>query len=66
MVDGSVGLQRADLIALEMCEEIRRPYVVGHTHRFFRNSNVVPIWLEKISDEEFYKTSAQKQSIWGN
>ncbi|KAM6978824.1 GTP-binding protein 8 [Tautogolabrus adspersus] len=28
LVDGSVGLQRADLIALEMCEEIRRPYVI--------------------------------------
>ncbi|KAG8000858.1 GTP-binding protein 8 [Nibea albiflora] len=28
LVDGSVGLQRADMIALEMCEEIRRPYVI--------------------------------------
>ncbi|XP_029314211.1 GTP-binding protein 8 [Cottoperca gobio] len=28
LVDGSVGLQDADLIALEMCEEIRRPYVI--------------------------------------
>ncbi|XP_029937511.1 GTP-binding protein 8 [Myripristis murdjan] len=28
LVDGSVGLQKADLIALEMCEEISRPYVV--------------------------------------
>ncbi|XP_018538599.1 GTP-binding protein 8 isoform X2 [Lates calcarifer] len=28
LVDGSVGLQKADLIALEMCEEIRRPYVM--------------------------------------
>ncbi|KAM3862177.1 GTP-binding protein 8 [Diretmus argenteus] len=28
LVDGSVGLQKADLIALEMCEEIKRPYVV--------------------------------------
>ncbi|XP_076023933.1 GTP-binding protein 8 [Genypterus blacodes] len=28
LVDGSVGLQRADLVALEMCEEMRRPYVV--------------------------------------
>uniref|UniRef100_A0A3Q3X332 GTP-binding protein 8 n=1 Tax=Mola mola TaxID=94237 RepID=A0A3Q3X332_MOLML len=28
LVDGSVGLQRADMIALEMCEETRRPYVV--------------------------------------
>ncbi|XP_074514370.1 GTP-binding protein 8 [Sebastes fasciatus] len=28
LVDGSVGLQKADLIALEMCEEIRRPYVI--------------------------------------
>ncbi|CAG11201.1 unnamed protein product, partial [Tetraodon nigroviridis] len=27
LVDGSVGLQKADLIALEMCEDIRRPYV---------------------------------------
>ncbi|KAF3842743.1 hypothetical protein F7725_001592 [Dissostichus mawsoni] len=27
LVDGSVGLQQADLIAMEMCEEIRRPYV---------------------------------------
>lgn len=32
LVDGSVGLQKADMIALEMCEEMRRPYVVGHTH----------------------------------
>ncbi|XP_067372959.1 GTP-binding protein 8 isoform X3 [Channa argus] len=28
LVDGSVGLQKADLIALEMCEEIRCPYVI--------------------------------------
>lgn len=28
LVDGSVGLQGADMVALEMCEEIRRPYVV--------------------------------------
>ncbi|XP_054471407.1 GTP-binding protein 8 [Anoplopoma fimbria] len=28
LVDGSVGLQKADMIALEMCEEIRRPYVM--------------------------------------
>ncbi|XP_071393055.1 GTP-binding protein 8 isoform X1 [Centroberyx affinis] len=28
LVDGSIGLQTADLIALEMCEEIRRPYVM--------------------------------------
>ncbi|KAM9850977.1 GTP-binding protein 8 isoform 1-T2 [Aulostomus maculatus] len=28
LVDGNVGLQKADLIALEMCEEIRTPYVV--------------------------------------
>ncbi|XP_032385270.1 GTP-binding protein 8 [Etheostoma spectabile] len=28
LVDGSVGVQKADLIALEMCEEIRRPYVM--------------------------------------
>ncbi|XP_075938020.1 GTP-binding protein 8 isoform X3 [Anarhichas minor] len=28
LVDGSVGLQKADMIALEMCEEMRRPYVL--------------------------------------
>ncbi|XP_020784634.1 GTP-binding protein 8 [Boleophthalmus pectinirostris] len=28
LVDGSVGLQPADRIALEMCEETRRPYVI--------------------------------------
>lgn len=28
LVDGSVGLQKADRIALEMCEETRRPYVI--------------------------------------
>ncbi|KAM8749697.1 GTP-binding protein 8 [Acanthopagrus schlegelii] len=28
LVDGSVGLQKADLIALEMCEETRCPYVL--------------------------------------
>ncbi|TNN56318.1 GTP-binding protein 8 [Liparis tanakae] len=28
LVDGSVGLQKADMIALEMCEEMRRPYVI--------------------------------------
>ncbi|XP_040057747.2 GTP-binding protein 8 [Gasterosteus aculeatus] len=28
LVDGSVGFQKADMIALEMCEEIRRPYVL--------------------------------------
>lgn len=28
LVDGSVGLQKADEIALEMCEEMRRPYVM--------------------------------------
>uniref|UniRef100_A0AAX7UV27 EngB-type G domain-containing protein n=1 Tax=Astatotilapia calliptera TaxID=8154 RepID=A0AAX7UV27_ASTCA len=29
LVDGSVGLQKADLIALEMCEETRCPYVLN-------------------------------------
>ncbi|XP_049904330.1 GTP-binding protein 8 [Epinephelus moara] len=28
LVDGSVGLQKADMIALEMCEETRCPYVM--------------------------------------
>ncbi|XP_019955193.1 GTP-binding protein 8 [Paralichthys olivaceus] len=28
LVDGSVGLQKADFIALEMCEDIKRPYVM--------------------------------------
>ncbi|KAM6985753.1 GTP-binding protein 8 [Aplochiton taeniatus] len=28
LVDGSVGLLKADMIALEMCEEFRRPYVI--------------------------------------
>lgn len=28
LVDGSIGIQKADLIALEMCEEMRRPYVI--------------------------------------
>ncbi|KAM7380926.1 hypothetical protein PAMP_004194 [Pampus punctatissimus] len=28
LVDGSVGLQTADMIALEMCEETNRPYVM--------------------------------------
>ncbi|XP_059199025.1 GTP-binding protein 8 [Centropristis striata] len=28
LVDGSVGVQKADLIALEMCEETRCPYVM--------------------------------------
>ncbi|KAJ8004545.1 hypothetical protein DPEC_G00137390 [Dallia pectoralis] len=28
LVDGNVGLQKADMVALEMCEEFRRPYVV--------------------------------------
>ncbi|XP_029968699.1 GTP-binding protein 8 [Salarias fasciatus] len=28
LVDGSVGLQKADMIALEMCEETRSPYAV--------------------------------------
>ncbi|XP_069575848.1 GTP-binding protein 8 [Brachyistius frenatus] len=28
LVDGSVGLQAADLVALEMCEEIRCPYAM--------------------------------------
>lgn len=28
LVDGSVGLLKADRIALEMCEETRRPYVI--------------------------------------
>lgn len=32
LVDGSVGLQKADWIALEMCEDIRRPYVVRHLY----------------------------------
>lgn len=29
LVDGSVGPQRADLIAVEMCEEFGLPYVVS-------------------------------------
>lgn len=28
LVDGSVGLQQADVVALEMCEEMKRPYAV--------------------------------------
>ncbi|KAM9364073.1 GTP-binding protein 8 isoform 2-T2 [Pholidichthys leucotaenia] len=28
LVDGSVGLQKADLVAIEMCEEMRCPYVI--------------------------------------
>ncbi|KAL0985533.1 hypothetical protein UPYG_G00158170 [Umbra pygmaea] len=28
LVDGTIGLQKVDMIALEMCEEYRRPYVV--------------------------------------
>lgn len=28
LVDGSVGIQKADRIALELCEETRRPYVI--------------------------------------
>ncbi|KAF7655531.1 hypothetical protein LDENG_00054800 [Lucifuga dentata] len=28
LVDGSVGLQKADLVALEICEETKRPYVM--------------------------------------
>lgn len=28
LVDGSIGLQKADMIALEMCEELRCPYVI--------------------------------------
>lgn len=28
LVDGSVGLQETDMVALEMCEEFRRPYVL--------------------------------------
>ncbi|CAN9498062.1 unnamed protein product [Ophioblennius macclurei] len=31
LIDGSVGLQKADMIALEMCEETRRPYVIVMT-----------------------------------
>lgn len=27
-MDGAVGLQKADLIAMQMCEEIRSPFVV--------------------------------------
>lgn len=33
LVDGSVGLQKADLIALEMCEETRCPYVVNNIEK---------------------------------
>lgn len=46
LVDGSVGLQKADLIALEMCEETRCPYVVGLWLNF---SFVIirMIWCEK-------------------
>ncbi|KAM9364074.1 GTP-binding protein 8 isoform 3-T3 [Pholidichthys leucotaenia] len=29
LVDGSVGLQKADLVAIEMCEEMRCPYVLA-------------------------------------
>ncbi|XP_063298403.1 GTP-binding protein 8 isoform X1 [Pelobates fuscus] len=28
LVDGSIGLQKSDLIAIEMCEEFAKPYVV--------------------------------------
>lgn len=31
LVDGSIGIQKADLIALEMCEEMKRPYVIVMT-----------------------------------
>ncbi|XP_028292811.1 GTP-binding protein 8 [Gouania willdenowi] len=31
LMDASVGLQQADMVALEMCEEIRSPYVIVAT-----------------------------------
>lgn len=29
LVDGGAGLQKADLVAVEMCEEFNLPYVVS-------------------------------------
>lgn len=67
LVDGSVGLQTADLIALEMCEEFRRPYVVGsHTHSqslhtSFRSCPIQPVYWEGFPNNWKHKTEARKK-----
>ncbi len=34
LVDGGAGLQKSDLVAVEMCEEFNLPYVVSLSHAF--------------------------------
>lgn len=50
LVDGSVGLQKADLIALEMCEEIRCPYVMVVTKMDRCRPGVLLMNLLKLQD----------------
>ncbi|XP_041856729.1 GTP-binding protein 8 isoform X2 [Melanotaenia boesemani] len=50
LVDGSVGLQKADLIALEMCEEIRCPYVIVVTKIDRCRPGVLLMNLLKLQD----------------
>lgn len=50
LVDGSVGLQKADMIAVEMCEETNRPYVMVVTKIDKSRQGSLLVNLLKIQD----------------
>ncbi|KAM9709454.1 GTP-binding protein 8 [Menidia menidia] len=58
LVDGSVGLQKADLIALEMCEELRSPYVMVMTKIDKCRHGVLLTNLLKLQDVVRTQTSS--------
>ncbi|XP_075053412.1 GTP-binding protein 8 isoform X1 [Mixophyes fleayi] len=57
LVDGSAGIQEADLIAVEMCEEFGIPYVLVVTK--IDRSRPAALVLQYLKIEEFIKTQTQ-------
>ncbi|CAJ1078598.1 GTP-binding protein 8 isoform X1 [Xyrichtys novacula] len=58
LVDGSVGLQKADLLALEMCEDTRRPYVIVVTKIDKCNHGTLLMNLMNLQDVVNSQTSS--------
>ncbi|CAN2387778.1 GTP-binding protein 8 [Pristimantis euphronides] len=57
LVDGSIGIQKADLIALEMCEEFGIPYVIVMTKIDRSRPAILVTQLMQIQD--FIKSKTQ-------
>ncbi|XP_063812776.1 GTP-binding protein 8 [Pseudophryne corroboree] len=57
LVDGSIGVQKADLIAVEMCEEFGIPYVLVATK--IDRSRPAVLLTQLMEIEEFIRTQTQ-------